>query len=75
MILDIRATKVRLTLTNQRLATLIPGELGEILTLKQARVSRADEVLPPTVGESGSFELGQLAPSTETTSHRDILRT
>jgi hypothetical protein len=67
--LDVRATKVRLTLTNQRSATLIPGELGEILTLKQARVSGADVVLPPTVGESGSFELKQLAPSTERTSH------
>ncbi len=67
--LDIRATKVRLTLTDQRSATVIPGELGEILVLKQARVSGADEVLPPTVGESGSFELKQFVSPTETASH------
>lgn len=67
--LDVRATKVRLTLTDQRSATVIPGELGEILVLKQARVSGADEVLPPTVGESGSFELKQFVSPTETASH------
>lgn len=69
--LDVRTTKVRLTLTDQRSATVIPGELGEILVLKQARVSGADEVLPPTVGESGSFELKQVVSPTETTTHRD----
>ncbi len=69
--LDVRTTKVRLTLTDQRSATMIPGELGEILVLKQARVSGADEVLPPTVGESGSFELKQFIASTEATPHRD----
>ncbi len=68
--LDVRTTKVRLTLTDQRSATVIPGELGEILVLKQARVSGADEVLPPTVGESGSFELKQFVAPTETASHR-----
>jgi len=67
--LDVRATKVRLALTNQRSASLIPGELGEILALKQARVSGADEVDPPTVGESGSFELNQFVPSSGTTTH------
>jgi len=69
--LSVRTTKVRLTLTNQRSATLIPGELGQILVLKQARVSGADEVLPPTIGESGSFELKELVSPTEKTTHRD----
>jgi hypothetical protein len=68
--LDVRATKVKLTLTDQRSATLIPGELGEILGLKQARVSGADEVVPAAFGESGSFELKQFVPETETASHR-----
>jgi hypothetical protein len=68
--LDVRITKVRLTLTDQRSATMIPGELGEILVLKQARVSGASEVLPPTVGESGSFELKQFVSSTGAIPHR-----
>jgi hypothetical protein len=68
--LDVRSTKVRLTLSGQRSATLIPGELGEILLLKQARISGADELLPATAGDSGSVELKQLVPETETASHR-----
>lgn len=67
--LDVRATRVRLAWANQRSAALIPGELGEILALKQARVSGADEVRPPTVGESGGFELKQFVPASGTTSH------
>jgi hypothetical protein len=58
--LEVRATKIRMTLTDERSSTLIPGELGEILALRQARVSGADEVSPPVANDSGSFELRQL---------------
>jgi hypothetical protein len=68
--LDVRATRVKLTLTAHRPPTLIPGELGEILALKQVRVSGADQLLPPTVGESGSFELRQFEFPTETALQR-----
>ena len=68
--LDVRATKVRVTLNGQRAATLIPGELGEILALKQARISGADEVLPATVGDNSRFELKQFVPESKTASHQ-----
>jgi hypothetical protein len=64
--LEVRATKVRMTLTNERSPSLIPGELGEILFLRQARISGAEEVLPPAVAETGSFELRQLVPQNPT---------
>jgi hypothetical protein len=58
--LDVRATKVHLKIDQQRSAVLIPGEMGQILALKQARVSGADAVLPSSVGEGGSFEIREV---------------
>ena len=61
---------MRVTLKGQPAVALIPGELGEILALKQARISGADEVLPARVGDSGSFELKQFVPESKTASHQ-----
>jgi hypothetical protein len=64
--LEVRATKLRMKMTSERSPSLIPGELGEILVLRQARVFGADEVSPPAVTETGSFELRQLVPQNPT---------
>ena len=45
--LDIRATGVKVTLAGKRSELLIPGELGEILELNQARIYQAEQMLPP----------------------------
>jgi hypothetical protein len=58
--LEVRATKVNLRLNEEQSVTLLPGEMGQILALRQARVSGADNIDPPEVGQSGSFELRQI---------------
>jgi hypothetical protein len=68
--LDVRATKVHLKLDEQGSATLIPGEMGQILALKQVRVSGADDVRPPGVGEGGSFEIRELTVNDKTKANR-----
>ena len=67
--LDVRATGVNLTLAGQRSDLLVPGELGEIVALKQVRVSRADQIFPPESGSGGNLELRQ-AVSPKTTAPR-----
>lgn len=64
--LEVRTTKMRVTLAGERKATLIPGEMGEILALRQARVTGADEVQPEGMGAGGRLELRLLTPPKET---------
>jgi hypothetical protein len=61
---EIRSTKIQLTLQTPQSATLIPGELGQILSLKDARVAGADSVRPAAVAENGSFEVKAFVPET-----------
>jgi hypothetical protein len=58
--LDVRATKVCLTLPKERSTTLIPGETGQMLALKQVRVSGAETIDPPMEG-NGSFVIKELS--------------
>lgn len=58
--LDVRATRVRVTLAGHRSELLIPGELGEILELREAHISGAEQVLPPPVDQSAIVELRQV---------------
>src|SRR5262249_14694224 len=69
--LEIRATKVFVKLDQHHSPTLIPGEMGQILALKQARGSGADEVLPAEVAESGSFEIREVIPTEKTGTNRE----
>jgi hypothetical protein len=59
---DIRSTKVQLTLQTPQAVTLIPGELGQILNLKEARIAGADSVMPAGVADNGSFEIKAFIP-------------
>ena len=58
--LDVRATGMTLTLDGNHSDLFVPGELGEILALSQARISGADEVSPSERGQGGVVELTQL---------------
>jgi len=68
--LEIHATKVFLKLDEHHSPTLIPGEMGQILALKQARGSGADDVLPPEVAESGSFEIREVVAAEKSSDNR-----
>jgi hypothetical protein len=57
--LDVQATKVCLKLSKGGSATLIPGETGQMLALKQVRVSGAESI-DPSADESGSLVLQEL---------------
>jgi hypothetical protein len=63
---EVRATKIHLTLQTPQSTTLIPGELGQILSLKEARVAGADSVRPGAIADNGSFEVKALAPDAKT---------
>ena len=63
--IEIRSTKIQLTLQTPQTATLIPGELGQILNLKEARIDGADAVMPAAVTDNGSFEVKAFIPETK----------
>jgi len=69
--IEISATRVHISLDAQDATSLIPGETGQILALRHARVSGAEKILPPNVGENGSFEIKQLAASDSLALKRD----
>lgn len=60
---EIHATKVQLKLDSQKDALLIPGEHGEILSLKEALIARADEITPSTSVEDKNLDLREAKPA------------
>jgi hypothetical protein len=59
---EVRATEVGFTLGSGTSTSLIPGETGQILTLKKATVSGIETALPDTSAEGGSLQLKAAAP-------------
>jgi hypothetical protein len=55
--LEVRATEVAFSLDKGVSTTLIPGETGQILTLKKAMVSGIEMISPQTSSEGGSLQL------------------
>ena len=55
--MEVIATKVQLKLDSQKGTLDIPGEHGEILSLKEALIARADEITPSTSPEDRNLDL------------------
>jgi hypothetical protein len=62
--IEIRSTKIKLTLQTPQSPSLVPGELGQILSLKEARIVGADSVMPAALADNGSFEVRAAVPET-----------
>lgn len=58
--LDVRAMKIHLMLTTPQSITLIPGEMGQILPLKEARVTGIESVPPEPRANNGTLEVRAL---------------
>jgi len=54
---EVHATKIQMKLAPQKDVLDIPGEHGEILSLKQALIARADEIIPSTSVEDRNLDL------------------
>jgi len=64
---ELRATQVRFSLDKGTSTTLIPGEAGQILTLKRATVSGIETISPDDVTSGGRLELkAATAPDSDT---------
>lgn len=59
---ELRATEVRFTLDKGTSTTLIPGETGQILTLKRATVSGIEAISPEASTNPGSLQLKAATP-------------
>jgi hypothetical protein len=60
--LEVRATEVRFNLDKGTSTTLIPGETGQILTLKKAAISGIETMSPETSTDGGTLQLKAAAP-------------
>jgi hypothetical protein len=73
--LDVRASNVNVGLAEKRLDSMLPGEHGEVLALKQANISGIQDVEPPWVNSDGGIlELRAGTPLSRSTSSDLALR-